>query len=170
MSVPNYTLQSEFDKEEQARLVRERECPHAHWITRCSDCKKIMASDHHINVHTEKSHKQNNKVAIYIFNKEPVITNAILERIRYLRQHYDQVIMLVDTYDQWQVAAELKSIWRVSYEPLKLEVKNQVKYRGHSLTKLDIVLYPDTNSPEIEEELAQNKTFYKKHVNIINHE
>lgn len=75
----NYNL-AKIDEEEIKLLKRQKNCSHDKWITRCSKCKKILASDMQNNIQdsfgfVNSIYNHNQKIDI----KELVIVNNTKE-------------------------------------------------------------------------------------------
>lgn len=146
MPKPNYSLQSKFEQEERAKLEHQNHCPHPFWTNKCSVCSKILASDHHINFHTPRSFKKNNRVAIYKIEAGSAgeIDLYRIHALKQLSQDFDEVTVLVDSLSHYEMYSQLKPVTRTNIRTLDDEIKNMRKYRKDDVEEITLVLYPDT--------------------------
>ena len=142
MSV-NYSLKSKWEEEEALKLKKQKECHHCFWITRCSLCNKILASDHHINVHTGKNFTMANSIAVLIDNNSQFLTLDYLNRIKQARNEFDEVHIITNTTGKDVIYDSIKEITKVEYKKLDAVIKNIKKYRNIDIN-ITLFLYPDT--------------------------
>lgn len=140
---PNYSLQSKFEKEEKERQEHQAHCPHTFWSTRCGICGKYLASDHHINFHTPRHFKKNNKVIILILDS-PDLDLYRIQEIKHLTEEYDELTIIVDSVPAVEIYSALKYPRRVVMTSLAEEIKHMRKYRKEDVSEITLALYPDT--------------------------
>lgn len=142
--------------EDEARKIEfQNGCPHKVWSTKCVTCGKHLASDHHINCHTGRSFKSENKVAILHLRASTIDFEA-LEAIRILKQDYDEVVVLVDSLAYLEFYSGIKYVDRVEMSNLEKEIAHMRKYRENDLPTTFVILYPDTNNKEALEKEAKS--------------
>ena len=139
----NYTLKSKWEEEEALKQKKQKECHHCFWITRCSLCNKILASDHHINVHTGKNFKINNSIAILLDNDAMYLTLDYLNRIKEAKNSFDEVHIITNTMGKDSLYESVKEVDMVEIKKIEAVVKNIKKYRNMDI-KVTLFLYPDT--------------------------
>lgn len=140
---PNYSLQSKFEKEERERQEHQAHCPHTFWSTRCGVCGKYLASDHHINFHTKRRFKKDNRVIILILDS-PDLSLYRIQELKHLSQEYDEVTVLVDSIQSVEMYSAVKYPNRVVMASLTDEIKHMRKYRKEDVSEITLALYPDT--------------------------
>lgn len=154
MTKPNYSLQSKFEREEKERQELQNNCTHNFWSTRCGICGKYLASDHHINFHTPRHFKKNNKVAILIL-ESPDLSLYRIQEMKHLKEDYDELTIIVNSIPSVEIYSAFKYPNRVVLSSLEEEVKHMRKYRKEDVAETILILYPDTN--EVEQQNLQSE-------------
>ncbi len=159
-------IQQSLDKKEKELLEKQRECHHSYWVNKCSVCLKILASDHHINIHTGKL-KSNPKIAI-VKSLGQVLTSKEIECLNQLKYEYDEIIILVGSNEEQILYESLSLVDRTEKDSLKYLKKKIQKYRSEDMSSMTCVLYPDTNQDtESFEKECKSLNITRSSINIL---
>lgn len=132
----NY-LKSKFEQEEVERQKKQSECTHSIWSTWCGVCRKVLASDHHINHHTTRTFKTDNRVAIFI----PRVDVLELEKIKQLATEFEEITVIYTSLQELELYDSLKQIKRVTNHTLDEELKHMRKYRSQDVKEIQVFLH-----------------------------
>lgn len=133
-------LRAKPDMEEQERLLLQASCSHAFWSTWCGQCKKVLASDHHINYHTGKNFKLNVTLAILITKEHTRLDTKELEKIKDIRFSFDELTVVTKTLEQQELYDSIKLVTKSTTHNLEHELDNVEKYRSNEVKRLEVYI------------------------------